>query len=142
MLLLLVVAEDHIQPGPCRLAPQTRRFRRRVLAVVIQIDDVRTPGVTPAGEYRVVLAVVARVLDERNRDSGAGHQAAAHLAGAIFAAVVDQNDLVAALDRQALDIADHGGNSLRAAVQRDDERQRNRHDCDYLPPSIFFQSAM
>ena len=70
------------------MLPEPHRFVRRILTVVIEVDDVSAARVTPAAEHRVVLAEIARVLDERDRHPGPAHELAADLARAIRAAVV------------------------------------------------------
>src|SRR3954454_9217253 len=98
MLLLPVVAEDHVEAASSRFLPEALCLRRRILPVVVEIDDVRAARVAPTCEDRVVLAEIARVLDERHRHPGMPQQPASHLARAVGASVVDENDLVPAFD--------------------------------------------
>ena len=127
MLLDLVVAKHHIKTLAAGMLPEPHRLTRRILPIVIEIDDVRAPGVAPAGEDGVVLTEVARVLDERDRDASGAHEVAADLGRAIGTAVVDEDDFVSALDLERLDVMDEGGDGRRAVVQRDHEAQGRGH---------------
>ena len=44
MLLGLVVAEDDVEPVTPRVLPQPHRLSRRILPVVIEVDDVARHG--------------------------------------------------------------------------------------------------
>ena len=121
VLLHPVVTEDHIEAGYPGLFPQALRFRRWILPIVVQVDDVGAARVAPAGQHGIVLAKIARMLHERDRHLRPVHQPAHDLAGTVATAVVHQDDLVTALNVQRLDVADHGGNRLGALVERDHE---------------------
>ena len=128
MPLLRVVAEDHVEPGILGVTPQPHRLGWWILPVVVKVDDVGATRMPPAGEHRIVLAVVPRMLNERDRHLRVADERAAHLAGRIATAVVDQNDFVPALDRERLDFAHHRADGLAAAVERNHEAERSgRH---------------
>ena len=127
MLLDLVVAKDHIEPLAARMLPEPHRLARRILPVVIQVDDVGALGVAPTGQNGVVLTEVPRVLDESDRDAGGTHEVAADGGRRIGAAVVDENDFVPALDLEGLDVVDEGRDGRGAVVQRDHEAQGRGH---------------
>ena len=55
----------------------------------------------PAGQDGVVLAIIARVLNHRDRNPGSAHQLGAERESAIAAAIIDQDDLVAPVDHRA-----------------------------------------
>jgi hypothetical protein len=85
---------------------------------------VRATRVTPAGEHRVVLAVVPRVFDQRDGHAGVRDKRAADLARPILAAVVHEDDFVTTLDVQTLDVTDDRADGLSRAIERNDEGQR------------------
>jgi hypothetical protein len=116
-------AEDHVEPGFERVPPQADGLRRRILPVVVEVHDVGAARVPPAGDDGVVLAEVARMLDERHRHACRLHQRTAHLARGVAAAVVHEDDLVAAGDRQRLDLANDPANRLGAVKQGNDETE-------------------
>ena len=124
MPLVLVMPEHHIQPVLTGVLPQPHGLGRGVLAVVIQIHDVQAPRLPPAREHGVVLAVVARMVDENERPARRVHEFAANLRRRIPAAVVHQHDLVSALDRQSLDLLHQRPDRGRAVVQRNDKAER------------------
>ena len=100
-----------------------------MLPIVIQIDDMRPPGVAPAGQDRVVLAEISRVLDQGNRHFCPANQGVADDARGLVAAIVDQHDLMPALDRQRLEFMNHRTNRLGTVVERNDKAERDgRHD--------------
>ena len=102
------------------MLPEPHRFARRILAVIVQIDDVRAARVTPAGEHRVVLAEIPRVLDERDRQRGAVRTSSRQtLHRVVDAAVVDEHDLVPALDVELFDVVDQRRDRLGAVVKRE-----------------------
>ena len=70
-----VAGVDHVpapQPG---VVVQPHHLLRRVLQVVVHRDDVGAAGMAQPGHDRVVLAVVACVLDIDHRHGGGGEQA-------------------------------------------------------------------
>ena len=83
-----------------------------------------TARVTPAGEDRVVLAVIAGVLDQRHWDLRTPDQFTRHAARLLSAAVVHEDDLMPALHGKSLDLRDHRADRLGAAVERDDKAER------------------
>ena len=87
----------------------------------------RAPRVPPAGEHGVVLAEVPGVLDVLDRHPGGRHELAADLGGPVGAAVVDENDLMAAVHLEPLDVAHEGLDGGGTVVQRNDEAQRWGH---------------
>ncbi len=127
MALDLVVAEDDVEPLALRVLPQPHRLGRRILPVVVQVDDVGAAGVAPAGQDGVVLAEVPGVLDERDRDAGGAHEVAADRARRVGAAVVDEDDFVPALDLEGLDVVHQGRDGRGAVVQRDHEAEGQGH---------------
>ena len=66
MSLDFVVAEHDVELLTPRVLPQPHRLRRRILPIVIEVDDESAPGMTPAREDGVVLAEVPGMLHERD----------------------------------------------------------------------------
>src|SRR5262245_33949372 len=125
MLLDAVMTKDDVQVAGNSVLPQAHRFARWILAVVIEVDDVCAAGVPPPCDDGVVLAIVAGVLDERDRDARAPYERLADLARRVCAAVVDEHDLVAALDVEGLDLAYEIANGFGAVEKRNDEAERD-----------------
>ncbi len=90
-----VVRVDDILAGALRMLQEPQHFGWRVLQIIIHGDDVRATRSAQARHHRIVLAKIARQIDQGDRHSGAREQFAAHLTAVILAAVVDQDDLVA-----------------------------------------------
>src|SRR4051812_4296797 len=122
MLLLSVVAEHDVEPILLRMPPQADRLRWRVLPIIVKVDEIRTARVSPTGQHGVVFTEVTGMLDQRDRHVWVRvpHEVAAHRASVVAAAIVYQDDLVSAFDREPLDVFDQAANRRGASVQRND----------------------
>ena len=123
----LVVPEHDVEPFALRVLPQPHRLTRRILPIVIEVDDVGAARVAPAAQDGVVLAEVPRVLDEGDGDARRADEVPAHVRGGVGTSVVDQDDLVPALDRQRLDVVHERRDGGGAVVQRDHEAEGQGH---------------
>ena len=70
MLFHLVMSEHDVEPLAEGMLPQSNPLGRRVLPVVVQVDDVLALCVTPACQYCVVLAEISSSVKEFFRNEG------------------------------------------------------------------------
>ena len=109
------------------MLPQAHRLTRRVLAIVVEIDDVRATGVPPACQDRVVFAEVSGMLDDRDGNAGRAHELPAHRERVVPATVVHQDDFMSAVDLELLDIAYQRANGRCRVVHGHDEGDGRVH---------------
>src|SRR6185312_176916 len=76
------------------------------------------------GHDRVVLAEIAREIDQRDRHPGAGDERAADSEAVVGTAVVDQHDLVAAGDFQRFERRHQLADAARAVIDGNDDAER------------------
>ena len=121
MLLRFIVSEHDVRSGLFCVLPKAHGFTRRVLPVVIEVDDMCAVRVAPAREHRVVLAEIAGVIDHREWNTRRPRQLSTHLQRPIGSTVVDKNDLVATLDVQPFDVSHERGDRRRRVVHGNDK---------------------
>jgi len=106
--------------------PKAHGFTRRVLPVVIEVDNVCAVRVAPAREHRVVLAEIARVVDHREWNARRTRQLSTDFHRPIGSTIVDENDLVATLDVQPLNVSHERRDRGGGVVHGDDEGKCRR----------------
>src|SRR5947209_2618372 len=124
VLLFVVEGVDDLVPGALRVGEKALHFLWWVLQIVIHRDDMRPARVTQSGHDGVVLAIIAREIDQRDRDAGPLDEGAANSEAVVRTGVIDQHDLVSARDLQLFECGDELADAGGAVINRDDDRQR------------------
>jgi hypothetical protein len=124
VLFLVVEGVDDLVPGALRMREEALDLLRRVLQIVVHRDDVRASRVAQPGHNRVVLAIIAREIDQRDRDAGLLDESAADGEAVVGTAVIDQHDFVPAWNLQLFERGDEFADAGGTLINRDHDRQR------------------
>jgi hypothetical protein len=82
---------------------QAHHLLWRVLQVVVHSDDMGAAGVPQACHHRIVLPKIPRKTDERDGHTRPVDERAAHFEAVVGAAIIDEDNLVTAGDREFLE---------------------------------------
>jgi hypothetical protein len=82
---------------------QAHHLLWRVLQVVVHSDDMGAAGVPQACHHRIVLPKIPRKTDERDGHTRPVDERAAHFEVVVGAAIIDEDNLVTAGDREFLE---------------------------------------
>jgi hypothetical protein len=106
---------------------QAQHLARRILQIVVHGDDMRAGCLAQPRHHRVVLAEIAREVDERDRHLGARLQPLAFEQARIRARVVDEDDLMAARHRERFERVHELAEAVGAVIDGDDDAQGVGH---------------
>ena len=126
MFFPVVNAEDNVAVFRFGNGEELERFRGRVLQVVIQGDGVSPRDRAQPRQDGVVFAEIARQAQERHRDLAFPSEFQRDGFSLIAAAVVHDDQLVAAFDLERGNFLVKRGQGRRCVVERDDDAEMRR----------------
>jgi len=106
---LLPYRYNRLLAARLRIFEEADDLARRVLQIVVHGDDPGAARLAQTGHDGVVLAEIARQVDDGKRHRAAAHEIAADGEAVVRAAVIDEDDLVPALDAEGGKRADQLG---------------------------------
>src|SRR6516165_10655980 len=123
MSLVLIVGVNDLLPATLGKSEETLHFRWRILEVVVHRDHVRPARMAQSRDYGVVLAEVAREVDEGHWHTRLFENRVKHFKTIISAAVIDEHDFVPAWDRKVLERSDKLSDAAGTIEDRNHDRE-------------------
>ena len=87
----------------------------------------RAARLAQASHHRIVLAEIAREIDDRDRNARLGLKPAAFLEAAVGAAIIDEHDFMPARNLERFERLDELADACGAVIDRDDDAQGQAH---------------
>src|SRR5260370_24436788 len=108
---LIIIGVDDLLARLLVESQQTRDLLWRVLQVVVHRDDMRSAGLSQSRHYRIMFAIVAGQVDQRDWNVRLVNERAAYVEAVVSAAVVDEHELVSARVMEGFERANPFGNA-------------------------------
>src|SRR5262245_10881922 len=118
-----VMTENNVESRFRGMPPQAKGLRGRILAVIIQVDQVSSPRMAPARKNGVVFAKIACEFYVSHGHTCLTDELTADGRCPIGTAIIDQHDLMSARNLERLDVTHKCLNGVFAVVHRDDETE-------------------